>query len=119
MHVELRARLADAVVEILDAGDLGNPGLDATSVALEAVEIRPIELDLDRTRGAGKVVDHIREDLHKLNAQSWHGGLDFHPHVVDYVEDGARPPAGWRESRDDVAGVLLGGEKSKLGAGAS
>ncbi len=73
LQQHLRRRLADAVVEILQrrppcrASAHQRPAY-ASSASRSGAE----QLDLDRLRRAGEVVDHVREDLHELDVQARH-----------------------------------------------
>ena len=116
MHVQFGARLADAAVQVFNAGNVGDLRLDAPRVLLETIEIWPVELDLDRPRRAGQIIDDIRQNLHELDPQAWHCGLDFHPNVVDHVEDRARALTGRPEPRHNITSILFGREQPELGS---
>ena len=119
MHVQFGARLAHSIVKILHSRNGGDPWLEAASVVFEPIQIRPVQLDFNRTCGAGEIVDHVGKDLHELDAQSWHRSFHLHSHIIDHLENRARPLTRRSEPRHDVTGVLRGREQSELGAGAT
>ena len=116
---QLGVRLAHAVEEILEPVHLLHSRFQLPRIRLERVELFPEQLDLDRLRVPGQIIDDVGEDLHELDVQPRCRGLDLRPHLVDDFEDAAGPPAVGPEPRDDVTGVLLGGEEPQLGAGAA
>src|SRR6185437_2870729 len=62
MQQYLRAGFAHTIEQILDSGDLAERIADRAGVGLELVQVVPEQLDLDRTRGTGEIVDDIRQN---------------------------------------------------------
>ena len=83
-------------------------------VRLQSVEVRTEESYLHGPRRAREIVDDVRENLHELDVQTWHGGADLVAHVGDDLEDRAAALARWLETGHDVAGILLRSKQTKL-----
>jgi len=63
------------------------------------------QLDLDRLRRAGEIVDHVRQDLH--DSMRMRGGpSETLPVLRRSREDVAGALAAWYETRHDVSAVL-------------
>ena len=119
VHIQLGAGFTHPVIEVFDAGNVGDLRLDAPRVILQTIQIGSIKLDLERTRGAREIVDDVGENLDELDAQPRDGGLDLHTHLVDHLENRARALSRRPEPGDDISSILRRCEQSQLGAGAS
>src|SRR6185312_2115111 len=116
MQQYLRAGFAHTIEQILDSGDLAERIADRAGVGLELVQVVPEQLDLDRTRGAGEIVDYIRQNLHKLDMQPGYGSGDLAANVIHHLEDAPRTLGFRNEARHQIAHVLLRREEAELGA---
>src|SRR6185503_14976920 len=66
-------------------------------------QVRSEELDLDRARRTGEIVDHVGQNLHELDAQPRHRRLNLGPNVIDHLLARAIALTGILEPDRDVA----------------
>src|SRR4029077_14602648 len=85
-------------------------GVEAGAIRFEGGEVRAEELDLHRTRAAGKVVPDVRQDLHELAAHPGQRDARPLPYLVDDLEARALSAALGLEADDVIPPVLQGRE---------